>query len=153
MVKLAAKRSEGVKITIFDGRRYWYKAKLIELSCSDSSDGSMPPKDDKIEYELKSYSATIRHRLLSIRNIQRLVSSRIDCFKGQVLVKDIRGEYAMIDIYVKRFGIALIPNTLNSLFDEVQHLMIERMMREQIPPEHYDKIDEIFESVLVVINK
>ena len=137
-----------MKITIFDGRRYWYKPQSPELHCVGISDGSIPPKDEKIEYELKTYNATIRHRLLSIRNIQRLVSSRIDCFSDQVLVKDIRGEYALIDIYVKKFGIALIPNTLNSVFEEVQHRMIDEMMRNQIHPEHYNKIDEIFEKVL-----
>ena len=140
-----------MKITIFDGRRIWLKPQPVEVSVYDIDDGLMPQRNNHIEYELKSYSASIRHRLLSIRNIQRLVASRIDCYKNQVLVTDIRGDYAMIDIYVKKWGIALIPNTLNSIFGEVQHLMIEKMLRDQIHPEHYNKIDEIFDTVLETV--
>jgi len=137
-----------MEITIFDGRKIWLKPVLPMVSLGLGTAVCNTVKNDRIEYELNSYTATIRHRLLSIRNIQKLVYNNLNCYKNQVLVTDIRGEYAHIDIYVKKWGIALVQNTLNAVFSEVQHRMIEEMMRNRVSQENYNKIDEIFEHVL-----
>lgn len=136
--------------TIFDGRPVWYEPSItlgvVGYGTMDATNTAAT--SDRLEYRLGKYSVDIRHNLLSINNIQQLTKSVINCYKDQVLVNDIRGDYATISLYPSTWGIALVTNTLNGAFAEVQHIMISKIMREGIDLKNYGEIDKIFNNAL-----